>query len=89
MARLVKIDLKVQRAARAALKVKAGKPVSDDDEEHIHEITGELNAAIAMTLYLYASELHDAENMVLTINKVSRTYSPWSSKIYTLRKTPN
>jgi len=25
---------------------------------------------------------------VLTIKKVSRTYSPWSSKIYGLRKTP-
>ncbi len=49
-------------------------------------ITGEINAAIAMTLHLYASELHDAENTVLTINKVSRTYSPWSSKIYGLNR---
>ncbi len=49
-------------------------------------ITGEINAAIALTLHLYASELHDAENTVLTINKVSRTYSPWSSKIYGLNR---
>lgn len=52
------------------------------------EISGEVNAAIAMALYMYQSELHDNENTVLTIQKVSRTYSPWSSKIYTLRKSP-
>lgn len=52
------------------------------------EMSGEVNAAIAMALYLYQSELHDEENTVLTIKKVSRNYSPWSSKIYTLRKSP-
>ncbi len=53
------------------------------------EMSGEVNAAIALALHLYQTELHDYENTVLTIQKVSRTYSPWSSKIYTLRKTPN
>lgn len=53
------------------------------------EMSAEVNAAIAMALYLYQNELHDYENTVLTINKVSRNYSPWSSKIYTLRKIPN
>ena len=53
------------------------------------EMSGEVNAAIAMALHLYQSEMHDFENTVLTIQKVSRTYSPWSSKIHTLRKTPN
>ena len=52
------------------------------------ELSGEVNAAIAMTLHLYANELHDEENTVLTIKRVSRNYSPWSSKIYTLRKNP-
>jgi Na+-transporting methylmalonyl-CoA/oxaloacetate decarboxylase gamma subunit len=58
--------------------------VSDSNEG----ISGEVNAAIALVLHLYVNELHDHENTVLTINKVSRTYSPWSSKIYGLRKTP-
>lgn len=53
------------------------------------EMSGEVNAAIALALHLYQSEMHDYENTVLTIQKVSKTYSPWSSKIYTLRKTPN
>jgi hypothetical protein len=52
------------------------------------EIPGEVNAAIAMALYLYQNDLHDFENAVLTMQRVSRTYSPWSSKIYSLRKLP-
>ena len=51
-------------------------------------ISGELNAAIAMALHLYFSEMHDKEDTVLTINQTSRTYSPWSSKIYGLRQHP-
>jgi Na+-transporting methylmalonyl-CoA/oxaloacetate decarboxylase gamma subunit len=57
-------------------------------EKRGEEMSGEVNAAIAMALYLYQNELHDYENTVLTIQKVSRNYSPWSSKIYTLRKSP-
>ena len=60
-------------------------------EELIREdlsISGEVNAAIAMALHLYYSEMHDKEDTVLTINQTSRTYSPWSSKIYGLRQHP-
>lgn len=52
------------------------------------DVKGEINAAIAMALYLYSNELHDQENPVITMIKVSKTYSPWSSKIYGLRKSP-
>ena len=45
-------------------------------------ITGEVGAAISTALFLYFSELHDDEKTVLTIKKISRRYSPWSSKIY-------
>ncbi len=51
-------------------------------------MSGEVGAAIAMALHMYSSQLHDQENPVVTITKVSRTYSPWSSKIYSLRKLP-
>lgn len=50
---------------------------------------GDVNAAIALALHMYNSEIHDFEETRLTINKVSRTYSPWSSKLYGLRQTPN
>lgn len=65
------------------------KGIPDSDEESEDGISGEVSAVLAMTLYMYRSELHDIENTVLTIKKVSRTYSPWSSKIYGLGKMPN
>lgn len=52
------------------------------------EVLDEVNVAIAMAFYLYENDIHDNENLVLTLQKVSRTYSPWSSKIYMLRKLP-
>lgn len=58
------------------------------DKKNTAELSGEVNAAIAASLYLYYNELHDQENTVLTINRVSRAYSPWSSKIYSLRQYP-
>jgi len=48
----------------------------------------EVSAAIAMALHLYFAELHDYERTVLTIKKVVRPYSPWSSKIYAMRNMP-
>lgn len=48
------------------------------------EITGEELAAIAAAIFEYDNQYHDEENTVLTINKVSRNYSPWSSKLYGL-----
>lgn len=65
---------------------KEGK--SKDEIEKEIDISGDVNAAIGMALHLYLSEIHDFENTVLTIKKVSRTYSPWSSKIYGLRQIP-
>lgn len=48
----------------------------------------EAYAAIAMALYEMNGEVHDFENTVLTIKDIDRSYSPWSSKIYTLREIP-
>jgi glutaconyl-CoA/methylmalonyl-CoA decarboxylase subunit delta len=42
-------------------------------------------AAIAMVLYLHFSEMHDEESNIITIKRVSRTYSPWSSKLYSMK----
>lgn len=50
--------------------------------------SGEIFAAIATALYEMSDDNHDIENTVLTIRKVARTYSPWSSKIYGLREVP-
>lgn len=52
------------------------------------EVSGEVYAAIATALYEFGEDTHDIENTVLTIHKVTRNYSPWSSKIYNLREVP-
>jgi glutaconyl-CoA/methylmalonyl-CoA decarboxylase subunit delta len=52
----------------------------DDNEE--------VAAVIAYALHLYQQEIHDYDNMILTIQKVVWPYSPWSSKIYGLRQLP-
>ncbi|HNX06151.1 MAG TPA: hypothetical protein PKL96_01075 [Bacteroidales bacterium] len=48
----------------------------------------EVSAVIAMALDLHLKDIHDYEKTVLTIQKVMRPYSPWSSKFYGLRQTP-
>lgn len=67
------------------LKRLFSKEINVTENEGLHDISGEVNAAISMALYLYRNELHDHEETVLTIKKVARSYSPWSSKIYGLR----
>ena len=54
---------------------RADAPASDSGEE------------IAMALHEHLNA-HDQENTILTINKVKKAYSPWSSKIYGLREIP-
>ena len=49
--------------------------------------SGEEIAAIVMALHEHLNA-HDQESTILTINKVKRAYSPWSSKIYGLRELP-
>jgi Na+-transporting methylmalonyl-CoA/oxaloacetate decarboxylase gamma subunit len=46
---------------------------------------GAIFAAIATALYETTEDVHDVESTVITIQKVTRRYSPWSSKIYGLR----
>ena len=48
------------------------------------DISGEVNAAISAAIHYYLSEIHDDEDMVITMQKISKTYSPWSSKIYSV-----
>lgn len=50
--------------------------------------SGEICAAIMMALHTYLEDEHDIETTILTIQRVKRSYSPWSSKIYALRETP-
>ncbi|MDR3252561.1 MAG: lamin tail domain-containing protein [Tannerella sp.] len=47
---------------------------------------GGVFAAIATALYEVTEDVHDIESTVLTIHKVTRRYSPWSSKIHSMRE---
>lgn len=47
--------------------------------------SGEVNAAISMAIYLCMNEKHDIESGKITAKKLSKRYSPWNSKIYTVQ----
>jgi Na+-transporting methylmalonyl-CoA/oxaloacetate decarboxylase gamma subunit len=55
----------------------------------VEDVEGDVFAAIAVAMFQYSRDLHDVENTVLTINRGAKAYSPWSSKIYGLRRMPN
>ncbi|NTW31262.1 MAG: hypothetical protein HGB12_01280 [Bacteroidetes bacterium] len=48
----------------------------------------EIIAVIGLALNMHLQDFHDYEKTVLTMQKVMRPYSPWSSKIYGLRQIP-
>ncbi len=54
------------------------------DDAVVINVSGEVNAAIATALMIYMNEQHDEESNVITIKRVAKVYSPWSSKIYGL-----
>lgn len=81
-------NVAVRLGKKNAMKATGITDKTEAKEKNLGSHTGEETAAIAMALHEYLNDAHDVEDMILTINKVKRTYSPWSSKIYTLRQTP-
>jgi glutaconyl-CoA/methylmalonyl-CoA decarboxylase subunit delta len=67
----IRIKLRAKRREKGTIEETPPVSISADE-----------NAAICTALYLYFTELHDEEKYVMTVKKVSRNYSPWSSKIY-------
>jgi hypothetical protein len=64
------------------------KPIEADSKLSHHDVHEEEAAAIALAIHMYKSKMHDEDSFTITLRKVSRIYSPWSSKIYTLRQNP-
>lgn len=60
-----------------------------NDTNATRTINGEEAAAIAMALSLYKNEFDRKVQLKSTIQRVSKAYSPWNSKIYTLRQNPH
>ena len=82
-------NLAIKLSKRNAMKAHGITDHKEAKEMDLGQRPGEVFAAIAMAMHEYQEDVHDVEDMRLTINKVKRTYSPWSSKIYMLRETPN
>ena len=74
---------------RNAMKAQNVTDHKEAKEMKLGEAPGEVIAAISMALHEAQGADHDVEETILTISRVKRSYSPWSSKIYTLRETPH
>lgn len=81
-------NIAIKLGKKNAMKAIGITDKTEAKEKNLGSHSGEEAAAIAMALHEYLNDAHDVEDMILTINKVKRTYSPWSSKIYTLRQSP-
>lgn len=64
-----------------------GNPDNNPDNHEALD-SGETIAAIAAALAEHFGQGHDIEDTILTIRRMKRAYSPWNSKIYNLRQTP-
>ena len=58
------------------------------ESHHDEQDSGEVIAAISMALAEHMGQGHDMEETILTIRRMRKAYSPWNSKIYNLRVTP-
>ena len=71
---------------------KTNKEINESGQSEVEnknaDNLAEVAAVISYALHLYQQDIHDYEQMILTIQKVVRPYSPWSSKIYGLRQIP-
>ncbi|MDR3287309.1 MAG: lamin tail domain-containing protein [Prevotellaceae bacterium] len=80
---LAKFHLKTSKK-----KAAEAQGIDIDKVEHAGEETGDIYAAIALALRLYQDDIHDFEDMVVTIEREDKIYSPWNSKLQSLRETP-
>jgi Na+-transporting methylmalonyl-CoA/oxaloacetate decarboxylase gamma subunit len=82
---LAKFHVRTSRKKAAAAH---GVDIDNQEIQHVGEETGDIYAAIALAIQLYQDDIHDLEDMVVTIEREDKIYSPWSSKVQTLRQIP-
>ncbi len=86
--------ISIKMAKKNELKAKGVSPeaaasatAKADKEDYV---PGEVYAAIGMALHEMQNDVHDMEEMVLTIgNEHERTLSPWNAKSITMRQLPH
>lgn len=79
---LVIVFLRLPKLIKIKFRKRKSETAQDKENAGDNEIEGNVTAAISMALHLYFFEQHDEESNVVTIKKVRKAYSPWSSKIY-------
>ena len=78
MALLKRNTKKKTEVIKPAPKTQAKKSVQED----------EIMAAIATAIAAYSQGSYEQIDSKMTIKRIDRPYSPWSSKIYMMRKWP-
>ncbi len=78
MALLKRNTKKKTEATKPAPKAQTKKNVQED----------EIFAAIATAIAAYSQGSYEQIDSKMTIKRIDRPYSPWSSKIYMMRKWP-
>ena len=77
----------IPKLLKLSIKIKFRRNNKEDYTDKFPEfLSGQENAAIATAIYLFFSQLHDEESAKMTIKKVKKDYSPWSSKIHGINK---
>jgi len=84
LALLVFVFLKLPKLLKLKFKRKTSINRKDELTKVTDDIEGNVTAAISLALHLFFYEQHDEESNVVTIKKVKKAYSPWSSKIYSV-----
>ncbi|MCG6189581.1 OadG family protein [Maribellus maritimus] len=74
------VNINLKKMFRKKGEEEAHKEEKEDD----YIVEGNVTAAISMALHLYFDEMHDEESNIVTIKRVRKAYSPWSSKIYSV-----
>lgn len=77
----------IPRLLNLHIRIKLKKDCKEGEDcidKYPEFITGQENAAIATAIYLYFTQLHDEESAKMTIKKVKKDYSPWSSRVHTI-----
>ena len=75
--KIINMQLNREKLRRNRKKTEIEEVTGDD-----FVVEGNVTAAISLAIHLHFNELHDEESNIVTIKKVRKAYSPWSSKIY-------
>ena len=85
---IISLLIRLLKRISGPLKKQKQEPAPETGLPVRNGVSGEVVAAIATALQHHLFELHDDERTIITIKKISRPYSPWSSKLYGMTPSP-